>query len=66
VTDEDHGVRLLREGEFRRGDVVGEGGRGVLHNRDVIAVLAEAAVNPRPARAIDESTVNENNILDPG
>src|SRR5581483_10513784 len=49
-----------------RGDVVGERRGRVLHDADAVALRAEQAVYALPAGAVDETTVDEDNVLDRG
>lgn len=53
---------MLVEDPVGDGDVIGEGLGRVLHDVDLMAGFAEAAVDGLPAGAVDESAVDEDNV----
>ena len=61
VTDDHHLARLRRDDAPRHDDVILHRNRRVLHDDDLTTVAFENAVHALPARAVHESSVNQNN-----
>jgi len=62
VSHQDHRTVLLREDELRRRDVVSQRRGRVLYDADAVPIIVQDLVDARPARAIHESAVNENDV----
>ena len=62
VPDEHHLVGLLVERAPGDGYVVGERGRRVLHDGDCVTGLPQDLVDGLPAGAVDEPTMDENDV----
>ena len=58
-----HRLALRVDDTLGRIDVAFERKRRVLDDGDVVAVLPQEAVDTLPAGAVDETPVNENNVL---
>src|SRR6185312_4149449 len=65
VTDQDRRTYLLIEDQIGRGHVALQRNGRILDDADVETVLLEDVVEASPARAVDEGTVNQNDIVDP-
>jgi hypothetical protein len=49
MPDQDDGPLLFGDHPFGDGHIVSKGGRGILHNADLIAVFRQEPVDARPA-----------------
>src|SRR5215471_12476271 len=65
MTDQDYGAVLYVQDQPRRGDVAAQRDRWVLHDADVEPVLLQDLVDAGPARAVNEATMNQTNVVDP-
>jgi hypothetical protein len=59
MTDQHHRPLRLRDREPGGGHIVGQGGRRVLNDADVVTVLLQDVVDAFPAGAVDKAAVHE-------
>ena len=61
MTNEDGRLVLRVDDALGRGNVAFERESRILDNADAVTVLSQKAVDTLPARAVDETPVNQNN-----